>query len=78
MSKITVVDNIMAAGKTSWSIEHINNTPENNYLYITPFLNEVQRIITGVVRPFVEPINKGSGKLDSLNQYLSLYFQYLA
>lgn len=43
-SKITVVDSIMGSGKTSAMINHINSHSENNYIFITPFLAEVQRI----------------------------------
>jgi len=45
MSKITVVDSIMGSGKTSWSIQYINRNVFDNFLYITPFLDEVNRII---------------------------------
>ena len=70
-SKITVVDSIMGSGKTSAMINHINNHPENNYIFITPFLAEVQRIKDSTVQPFYEPKNYGNGKLESLKQLLA-------
>ena len=45
ISKITVVDNPMGTGKTSWSIQYINDNQFENILYITPFLSEVERIL---------------------------------
>lgn len=70
-SKITVVDSIMGSGKTSAMISYINSHPENNYIFITPFLAEVQRIKDSTVQPFLEPKNYGNGKLDNLKQLLA-------
>lgn len=70
-NEIVIVDSIMGSGKTSWSIEYINENSNENILYITPFLTEVQRIKDSCNRVFKEPINKGKGKLFSLNEFLS-------
>lgn len=61
----------MGSGKTSWSIQHINRNPFENILYITPFLDEVNRIIKNSNRDFKQPINRGNGKLDSINELLA-------
>ena len=61
----------MGSGKTSWSIQHINRNTFDNFLYITPFLDEVNRIIKNSNRDFKQPINKGNGKLDSINELLA-------
>lgn len=73
MSDIIVVDALMGSGKTSWSIQYINNNINENILYITPFLNEADRIINqcSEKRDFRKPINRGTGKLASLNDLLS-------
>lgn len=71
ISKIIVIDSIMGSGKTSWSIQHINRSTFDNFLYITPFLDEVNRIIKNATRDFKQPINKGNGKLDSINELLA-------
>lgn len=71
ISKITVIDSIMGSGKTSWSIQHINKNSFENFLYITPFLDEVNRIIKNTTRDFKQPINRGNGKLDSINELLA-------
>ena len=60
----------MGSGKTSWSIQCINRNVFDNFLYITPFLDEVNRIIKNSNRDFKQPINKGNGKLDSINELL--------
>lgn len=61
----------MGSGKTSWSIQHINRNSFENFLYITPFLDEVNRIIKNTTRDFKQPINRGNGKLDSINELLA-------
>ena len=71
MSKITVVDSIMGSGKTSWSIQYINENEMENVLYITPFLDEAERIINKTNREFKQPMYKGSTKLDNLNDLLA-------
>lgn len=52
---IKVVDSIMGSGKSSAAIEMMNNDWENNYIYITPYLDEVQRIKKNSTRKFYEP-----------------------
>ena len=44
MEKVKVIDSIMGSGKSTFMIKHMNSNPENRYLYITPYLTEVQRI----------------------------------
>jgi hypothetical protein len=62
----------MGSGKTSAAINMMNNDSENNYIFITPYLSEVQRIKQQCSsRKFFEPENKGSGKLDSLHYLLN-------
>ena len=68
---IIVIDSLMGSGKTQWSIQHINETKDENFLYITPFLDEVNRIITDTKRDFKQPINKGQGKIVSINELLA-------
>lgn len=41
---INIVDEMMGAGKTSAAINYINSHQENKYIYITPYLTEVERI----------------------------------
>ena len=71
--QITVIDAPMGAGKTSWAITEFKANPIKNYIYITPFLKEIPRITSATTpeKRFVEPENKGEGKLFSLNNLLS-------
>lgn len=41
---IKIVDALMGAGKTTSAIRYINNSVDEKFLYITPFLTEVKRI----------------------------------
>jgi Zn-dependent alcohol dehydrogenase len=43
-TKIKIIDSIMGSGKTSYAIQKMIEDTQNNYIYITPFLTEVQRI----------------------------------
>lgn len=65
---VYVVDSIMGSGKTSSAINKMNEDKVSNYIFITPFLKEVDRIKEACSdRRFFEPENKGSGKLDNLH-----------
>ena len=44
MIKIKIIDMPMGTGKTTGLINYMNSNPENKYMFITPFLDEVQRI----------------------------------
>jgi hypothetical protein len=72
VKKIKVVDAIMGSGKTSAAINKINNDEENKYIFITPYLDEVDRIIEKCNnKKFYSPKNIGQGKLESLHNLLS-------
>jgi len=75
MSKVTVVDSIMGSGKTSWALQFINDSPgDKKFIYITPYLDEVQRVIRSATnRHFVEPNNNNSEgrKLRSLKELVA-------
>jgi len=63
----------MGSGKTSYAIQMINDNPHEKYIYITPYLSEVERIKNSC-SSFVEPeVNNAIGelKIDSLNSLLS-------
>lgn len=49
-TQITIIDDIMGSGKTSWAIQFINEAPiDNKFIFITPFENETERIKANVV-----------------------------
>lgn len=60
--QINVIDGMMGVGKSSMAIEMINNDKENNYLYITPYLDECKRIKESCQdKHFTEPSNEKLG-----------------
>jgi hypothetical protein len=76
MTIIKVVDSIMGTGKTSAAINLMNDQKDTNFIYITPYLDEVKRIKSNVNRRFYEPSyyqnNKlYSSKFDSLHSLIS-------
>ena len=62
---IIIEDRIMGSGKTTRAIDWMNTN--NNYMFITPFLSEVDRVVDKVNNVF-EPNTKNDNgsKLDSL------------
>ena len=61
----------MGGGKTSWAInELLNGDPSINYLYVTPFLEEIERVKSNASRQIVSPINKGAGKIGNIAELL--------
>lgn len=74
MSKVTIVDSICGKGKTSWAIQYMDENVDKRFIYITPFLDEVERVIDGCSnRYFCQPkIYKGNGsKLEHFNNLIS-------
>lgn len=71
-SKINVVDSIMGSGKTSWAIQYMNDSPRHKrFIYITPFLNEVERVLDSTDREFTQPKSEKDGtKLDHLKDLI--------
>ncbi|WP_067176061.1 hypothetical protein [Sulfurospirillum sp. UCH001] len=41
---ITIYDAVMGSGKTTHIIQHMNSNTQHKYIYITPNLEECQRI----------------------------------
>ncbi len=74
MVKVKVIDAVMGAGKTTWALNKIEHAPaDEKFIYITPFLSEVERVIKTVKsRSFVQPTNAAAGgrKLNSLKKQL--------
>ena len=75
---ITVIDSPCGFGKTQYMINMINENPTENYVYITPYLNEVKRIkestkfLDGKLNRFVEPeiTSDNLTKMDSLIEHI--------
>lgn len=70
-TKIKIIDSMMGTGKTSWAIDYMNDNKDKKFIYITPYLSEIERIKNKCSsRKFYDPINVGKGKLDSFNRLL--------
>lgn len=66
---VNIVDEVMGGGKTTAAINFINGaSEETRFLYITPYLTEVDRIITKCPsKRFKQPGKRGS-KLESIKE----------
>lgn len=78
VTKIKIVDSIMGSGKTSAAINKMNNAnKDENFIFITPYLNEVERIKKSIkTKQFYEPKVKKKGdktqyKFESFHELLS-------
>lgn len=70
---VNIVDSIMGSGKTQAAINYINNSDDSkHFLYVTPYLKEVERIISSCPdKNFRQPEKYGSkivGIKDLLNK----------
>lgn len=73
MKKIKVIDSIMGSGKTSWAIQYMSDaSPLKKFIYITPYLAEVERIKENCGRDFIEPNNNNEegSKMRSLKELI--------
>ena len=68
--KITVIDSIMGSGKTTWAINYINDHPEKNFLYVTPLLSEINRIIDNTKWIMWQPDNRKKTKLADIKDII--------
>lgn len=67
MEKVRIVDAICGSGKTSAAIEYMKAKTENKFIYVTPFLSEIERVKKACQpRRFYDPKAWGK-KMDSLN-----------
>ncbi|MEG1544542.1 MAG: hypothetical protein RR382_08475 [Tannerellaceae bacterium] len=69
--QVRICDEMMGCGKTSAAIRYMNEHEEQRFIYITPFLNEVRRVMEGCsLRGFQEPYELRGSKLNGLNYLL--------
>jgi len=62
----------MGSGKTSYfRREVLPNEQAKNFLYVTPRLNDIEEFISKTRRDFVQPENKGAGKLSNIVDLLN-------
>jgi len=78
MSKIKVIDLIMGGGKSTFAHKMMLQNKDKKYIYITPYLDEIKRVIGDkdhrtefyLERGFREPLHLGDGKLEGLHELL--------
>lgn len=69
--KINVIDSIMGSGKSQYAIQFMNESIDDNFIYITPYLDEVDRIKTSCNnRVFIEPKECEEAKIYSKSKSL--------
>lgn len=64
--QVRIIDNVMGFGKTTGMFDYIRKHKDEKYLYITPYLSEVDRILTVFPAQFSAPVHRGEGKLHNL------------
>ncbi|MEV5116680.1 hypothetical protein [Peribacillus frigoritolerans] len=75
--RIKVIDAIYGAGKSSYAFQMMNDysrvgfgtrgdyfTSQKKFIYVTPFLSEVARVINNTKAEFSELTNKNSSKYE--------------
>lgn len=74
MSKITVIDAPCGQGKTTWAIQEMNVHKDSNFIFCTPFLDEIKRIREECGKDrFLEPkpYNDSGTKIEGFNRLLA-------
>lgn len=71
-NQVTIVDSIMGSGKTSWAIQFMKeNIETNKFLFVTPYLTEIERIIEATQGEFKQPeSSREDRKLESLKSLI--------
>lgn len=69
-NKITVIDAPCGGGKTTWAFQKINDHPETQFVFVTPFLKQIERAQTSTSGRMKSPFQLGDGKLSSFHKLL--------
>lgn len=67
---IKIVDSIMGTGKTRWAISYMNANPQQRFIYVTPYLQEAERIVIGCPALNIKQPNDEITKQAGFNQLL--------
>ena len=72
MTRVHVCDEIMGKGKSSAFINYMNEHTDKRFVYITPYLDEVDRIVVACKkRAFQRPVPRSDrGRLDDIHRLL--------
>ena len=64
VNNVIIVDEMMGSGKSTAAINYINNSSDERFIVITPYLEEVERYIKSCQsKHFKEPIQKSGKKI---------------
>lgn len=80
---INIVDDVCGSGKTSWAIQMLNESEMagfgdctktvKKYIYVTPYLREVERVIKATKADFFQPsFNDGTSKIENFKMLVAL------
>ena len=72
MNKITVIDAPPGYGKTSWSINFMNESKFERFIYISPFLDEVKRVVKSCDKREFRTPDERLGKGSKRNHFYEL------
>ena len=71
--KVTVIDSIMGSGKTTSLINMMNENTEEKFIYITPYRDEIDRVISNCPNRYFEtPKNFDKMNLKTCTKYEDL------
>ena len=72
MAKVHICDEIMGKGKSSAFINYMIDNDDKRFVYITPYLDEVDRIVCGCkTRRFQRPVPRNDeGRLEDIHRLL--------
>lgn len=65
-SKVSVIDSRCGSGKTEWSIRYMNESKDKRFIFVTPYLSEVDRILKSC-NGFITPCDKKTSKSEDLD-----------
>ena len=70
--EIKVVDAICGSGKTSWAIQKMKEPFGGRFIYVTPYLSEIKRVIEATEGDLKEPTNKNEkgSKIEGLRNLI--------
>ena len=69
---ITIIDAACGKGKTSWAINYMNNELFERFIYITPFIDELKRVINSCDRREFKQPDEKKGKGSKTNHFYKL------
>lgn len=72
MEKVTIVDAPCGYGKSTWAINYMNDNMFERFIYITPFLDELKRVIKSCDRRKFKQPNERLGKGSKTNHFYKM------